>query len=184
MIRKNSANMMPTNDKMVYTIKTARLMKIYCSSCGMPSSGRDVKEGEKIRVRKRGEEGKEGRRERAKKGRREERRERGKEGGKKRKREGRKEGRKKGRRERGKEGGKEGRRGGGKEEVREGRKSCYIYSRCLNFHSGTCRSVPASFPGRSLGTRLGLYHTSSVLLTREDGVITLKELVTTNQHST
>ena len=111
-------------------------------------------------MRKRGEEGKEGRRERAKKGRREERRERGKEGG------------------------KEGRRGGGKEEVREGRKSCYIYSRCLNFHSGTCRSVPASFLGRSLGTRLGLYHTSSVLLTREDGVITLKELVTTNQHST
>ena len=38
--------MMPTNDKMVYTIKTARLMKIYCSSCGMPSSGRVVEEGE------------------------------------------------------------------------------------------------------------------------------------------
>ena len=46
MIRKNSANMMPANDKRVYTMKRARLMKIYCSSCGMPSSGRDVKKGE------------------------------------------------------------------------------------------------------------------------------------------
>ena len=106
------------------------------------------------------------------------RRVRGKEGGK----EGRRKGRRKGRKEEGKKGGKEGRRGGGKEDSERGKE--VMLHILKNFHSGTCRSVPASFPGRSLGMRLGLYHTSSVLLTREDGVITLKELVTTNQHST
>ena len=45
---------MPANDKMVYTMKTARLMKIYCSSCGMPSR---VREGGREEGRKGGREG-------------------------------------------------------------------------------------------------------------------------------